>query len=163
MSHSLFIGMNNALLVSLSTITYRVSFPNVVLSKPKLNYMEMSSHFHTGIFKGWNKYCRPLMLTLDFLTCQTPWNKLKNIPFHPKLPKRLLQVLIHFISSRMNKVLWTMSLYQDFILELCASRRYTPSTLVSDATILEYRESFSFPFFNMLFYFLQKGLTYLIC
>jgi hypothetical protein len=45
-------GMKWTDLVKLSTMTHIESYPREVRGKPTMKYMQMFSHFHSGILKG---------------------------------------------------------------------------------------------------------------
>jgi hypothetical protein len=64
----------------------------------------------------------PLVLGLDALTGVTPGNIKGYLSLHAMPPKLLLQVLVHFGTSRVNRIGSIMGLLQNELLQLIDAR-----------------------------------------
>jgi hypothetical protein len=63
-----------------------------------------------------------LVLGLDSVTNIAPGDIESYLPLHTVPPKMLLQVLVHFCASGMNRVRGIMGLLQDGLLQLLDAR-----------------------------------------
>ena len=119
-----FTGKKWADFVRRSTITQIESYPFDVLGSPTMKLILISSHFHDGILRA----ARDQLVSNDSRLHPSANITLRyisgNFPLHPRPPKSLFQILIHFVAARVNRISGKMSLIKDLFSKLKIFRHY---------------------------------------
>jgi hypothetical protein len=109
--------MKWATLVSQSIITQRESSPDWVLGNPTMKSIAISSHFCSGICKGYNNSAGHWCLASTLWHVSQKSNIFTNISLHSVPPIGCLEIMLHLIPSWMNGISGIVSLLMYLILQ----------------------------------------------
>lgn len=135
--HWLFIGINLILFNSQSIINHKISLTDLLVGNPRTKFIEILSHFHTGISNCYNQTSWSFLFTLDLLSSQTLENILSNMLFFSPPPKCMFQILIHLFTP------WVYRICYGFLSRSHVIIGHTPSSFETNTTIVKMIEPYA--------------------